>query len=258
MPDGLTLTRIERVTARLVPFEWEWAQANAASIAEKWARRCAERSGLFDGRVLLAKSCRLEGTSCAVDLFETSYASFITHKDLGSPDQRVLNAFAAIVPHGSDGAVLLGVMGAHTANAGQAYFPCGTPDLDDVRDGDTVDLAGSAEREFVEETGMALPADAPENWLLLRGQTQAAFLRPVTFPDRTDALRERMERHRRAEIEPELAGFVTVGSSGEIAPRSMPDFVQAYLRHAFAESSGSGSMRQASPPHRAGTAEGRR
>ncbi|MCC0808459.1 NUDIX hydrolase [Methylobacterium sp. W2] len=233
MSDGFTLTRIERVTARLVPFEWEWARDNAAVIAENWRCRCAARSGLFDGRVLLAKSCRIEGTSCSVELFETSYASFITHKDLGSPDPRVLNAFAAIVPQGSDGAVLLGMMGAHTANAGQAYFPCGTPDLDDVRDGDEVDLAGSAEREFVEETGMALPADAPEAWLLLRGRTQAAFLRPVIFRERADALREEMERHRRAEIEPELAGFITVASSGEIDPRSMPNFVQAYLRHVF-------------------------
>lgn len=241
MSDGFTLTRIERVTARLVPFEWEWARDNAASIAENWARRCAARSGLFDGRVLLARSCRIEGTSCSVELFETSYASFITHKDLGSPDPRVLNGFAAIVPHGSDGAVLLGVMGAHTANAGQAYFPCGTPDLDDVRDGDEVDLAGSAEREFVEETGMAVPADAPETWLLLRGRTQAAFLRPVTFPERADALREEMERHRCAEIEPELAGFIAVGSSGEIDPCSMPDFVQAYLRHAFQPSCSSTS-----------------
>ncbi|MBO1021404.1 NUDIX hydrolase [Methylobacterium sp. SD274] len=241
MSDGFTLTRIEGVTARLVPFAWEWAQANAALISENWRRRCAARSGLFDGRVLLAKSCRLEGAFCSVELFETSYASFITHKDLGSHDPTVLNAFAAIAPHGSDGVVLLGVMGAHTANAGQAYFPCGTPDLDDVRDGDTVDLAGSAEREFVEETGMALPAGAQNQWLLLRGKSQAAFLRPVTFPDQANTLRQDMERHRLAEIEPELAGFITVASSDEIDPRSMPDFVQAYLRYAFPSSSASAS-----------------
>jgi hypothetical protein len=236
LSDGFTLTRIEGVTARLVPFEWDWARDNGAFIAEHWARRCAARSGLFDGRVLLATSCRIEGASCSVELFETSYASFTIHKDLGWPDPNVLNAFAAIVPHGSDGAVLLGVMGAHTANAGQAYFPCGTPDLDDVRDGEAVDLAGSAEREFVEETGMALPTDSPETWLLLRGRTEAAFLRPVMFRERADALREAMERHRLSEIEPELAGFVTVGSGGAIDHCSMPDFVRAYLRHAFRSS----------------------
>ncbi|WP_027174462.1 hypothetical protein [Methylobacterium sp. 10] len=234
MSDGFTLTRIERVTARLVPFEWQWARDNAVLIAENWKRRCAARSGLFDGRVLLARACRIDGTHCSVDLFETSYASFITHKDLGSPDRNVSNAFAAIVPHGSDGTVLLGVMGAHTANAGQAYFPCGTPDLDDVRGGDAVDLAGSAEREFLEETGMALPPDASERWLLLRGERHLAFLRPVTFPEPAEAIREGMERHRHAEIEPELAGFVAVRSASEIDPRSMPGFVQAYLRHAFA------------------------
>lgn len=233
MSDGFVWAAVDRIEARCVPFDWPWARREAAFIAKNWERRLALGSGIFDGRVLLACGWRVAGGTCAVDLFETRYSHLLGHRDAGSPDGGVRNVFSAIVPRSADGAILLGIMGGHTANAGQAYFPCGTPDRDDIDADGTVDLPGSAIREFAEETGMMVPADAPQSWTVLEGEGQLALLRPVAFAETADALLAGMERHREAEIEPELAGFLVARSAEDGGDARMPAFVRSYLARAF-------------------------
>ncbi|MCJ2030041.1 NUDIX hydrolase [Methylobacterium sp. J-043] len=230
---GFSLTPLERVSARRVEHDWAWARDNAEAIDCNWERRRVDTPGLFDGPVYLASGCAIADGSCEASLFEVRYSRFLAFRDAGVPDALVANAFAAIVPHSRDGAVLLGVMGAHTANAGQIYFPCGTPDPGDLRDDGTVDLAGSAARELLEETGLTLPEGAAEEWVLLRGDGQLAFLRPVHFDGSAETLKTRIESHRGPEDEPELARSVIARSRADIDAARMPGFVQAYLASIF-------------------------
>lgn len=227
---GVTLTPLRSVSARLVSHDWAWARDHADATARNWERRCADTPDLFDGPVLLARGCAIEGDAAQVSFFETRFSRFIAFRDAGSPDPAVANAFSAIVPGTADGAVLLGVMAPHTANAGQIYFPCGTPDRDDVRDGDRVDLAGSAAREFREETGLSLPPEAETApWVLAQGEHRLAFLKPVRFAETADALAARIDAHRRREDAPELSRVVVVRGRGDLDAARMPGFVCAYL-----------------------------
>ncbi|SFL48235.1 NUDIX hydrolase [Methylobacterium pseudosasicola] len=232
MSDGFRITRLSGVTARLVAYDWPFPRDNAAAIADHWQARLARSPGMFDGTVLLGCACTVEAGIARVDLFAAPYSSFIAYRDRGRAEGGVVNAFAAIVPWSADGAVLLGAMGAHTANAGQLYFPCGTPDLDDVR-GDRVDLAGSAARELAEETGLALPEGAATEWVMLAGEGQLAFLRPVRFPEPAEVLCARIAAHHRQEAEPELAGIHLARAADDPEAARMPGFVQAYLADVF-------------------------
>lgn len=233
MSEGFRITRLTGLTARLVDHDWAFPRENAAAIAAHWQARIARQPGLFDGTVLLCCAHAVADGIARLDLFATRYATFTYVRAHPQADPGVANAFAAIVPWSADGAVLLGAMGAHTANAGQLYFPCGTPDLDDVR-GAAVDLAGSAVRELAEETGLALPEDAATEWVLLAGEGQLAFLRPVRFPEPAAALCTRVEAHRLREAEPELAGIQAVRGPADLDLGRVPGFVRAYLMDGFA------------------------
>lgn len=225
-----TLTEIRSVSARLEPYDWPWARENAEAIDRNWERRRAERPGMFDGVVLLCRSCEIRHGDCEVVFFEARYRRFVAFRDAGSPDPGVFNAFAAIAPHTADGAVLLGEMASHTANAGQVYFPCGTPDLDDLRADGVIDLTGSAAREFQEETGLALPAgeqNAP--WILARGDGQLAFLHAIRFAEDAAILLARIAEHHAGEPEPELARMVVARTRADIDTVRMQGFVRAYL-----------------------------
>ncbi len=232
MPEGFTATHLSGIEARLVAFDWPWAQDHAETIAAHWQRRLAARPAMFDGIVLMACACETRDGIARVDLFEARFSQLLAYRDGGCFDGAVANTFAAIVPWSADGAVLVGEMGVHTANAGQFYFPCGTPDRDDLH-GERVDLAGSAEREFTEETGLSLPADAAADWILLEGEKQLAFLRPVRFPEPAEALAARAEAHRQSEADPELASLRILRGPADLDPRRMPAFVRTYLSGAF-------------------------
>jgi 8-oxo-dGTP pyrophosphatase MutT (NUDIX family) len=231
---SLPVISIDRLSFAFEPRPWAFAQARRAEIDALFAERRARQPRIWNGRCVLASRYAIAGRDLAGACFETDYASFLAWRDWGFPAADAVNVFAMGALRSRDGAFLLGVMGAHTANAGRIYFPAGTPEPDDVADG-ALDLAGNVAREVAEETGLA-PADyvAAPGWHAVAWGARLALMKVLEADAPAHDLQERMRAHIAGETDPELADIRIVRGPADFEPL-MPPFVTAFLAHALAE-----------------------
>jgi hypothetical protein len=227
---AIEIIPIERLELKYVPGPWGFAQARRAEIDAYFAAEQRIKPALWNGQVLLLRDTAIENGVLRGSFFVTDFASFLAWRAFGWPDSDVVNCFAQGALRAADGAFLLGVMGAHTANAGHIYFPSGTPDLSDVVD-DRVDLDGSVWREVAEETGLT-PGDlVPDaGWIAARDGTTLALLKTMRSGLDAEALRAQIMGYLSADERPELSDIRIVRGAGDLDP-AMPNFIAAYLRH---------------------------
>ncbi|NOJ43583.1 NUDIX hydrolase [Bradyrhizobium australiense] len=220
--------RVSTLDLTVEAWAWPFADARRADIDAHFADRQRERPALWNGRVLLGRSPVFAGDCFSASYFETDFASFLAWRDWGFPDASVFNGFGMGALLCADGAFVLGEMGPHTANAGRIYFPSGTPDLDDIRDG-TVDISGSVVRELEEETGLAPGEYEREaHWYCVYTGPALAMIRVLRVDMPGDALRDRIERNLAAQREPELSAIHLVRSARDLNS-AMPRFVTAFI-----------------------------
>jgi 8-oxo-dGTP pyrophosphatase MutT (NUDIX family) len=222
------LHRVTTLDLRVTPRPWPFAAARRTEISAHFAEAQRAKPKLWNGKVLLASNPRFAGDGFSADYFETDFASFLAWRDWGFPDREVFNGFGMGALRSSDGAFVLGEMGADTANAGRIYFPSGTPDLDDVRGG-TMDVAGSVAREVEEETGIS-PADyrAAPSWTCIETGASIAMMRILDVDMPADRLRARIEANLARQSAPELSAIHLVRARADFSS-AMPRFVTAFL-----------------------------
>jgi 8-oxo-dGTP pyrophosphatase MutT (NUDIX family) len=183
---------------------------------------------LWNGRVLMMYDHSLTAAELRGTFLETDFASLLAWRAFGFPERTIKVCFPMSALHSADGAFLLGLMAPHTANAGQLYFPTGTPDPDDIR-GDTVDFEGSLLRELAEETGLtAADVAAAPGWHAVLAGPRLPVIKLLQVAEPAAALRERILDFLAREREPELCDIVIVRSRADLDAR-MPNFVTAYL-----------------------------
>ncbi len=231
-PEPVRIETIDAISYRFIEGDvWPYARDHAAEIEAHWQKRLAKNPHLYNGRVLLmhppqrsADGRGFEGTCFSVD-----FKSFTAWRDLGFPDRSRVNLFAMAALRTSDGAFLLGEMGAKTASAGRIYFPAGTPDHTDLIDGQ-LDLEGSARRELTEETGFTLEdVAADEGWTVVSEGAYVACLKVMRLPYPAAEAVARVDRFIAQEKSPELVRVIAMSSPADFIRERMPVFMCAYL-----------------------------
>ena len=234
MTGAISITSVQSLACSVETYDWAFAREHEARIDAYWEKLRAERPSLYNGRVLLMHDWRItdEGHGAVLHSrhFETGFKSFIGWRDFGFPDPSVRNCFSMAALRSADGAFLLGVMGAHTSNAGLIYFPAGTPDPGDVASGGKLDLAGSAVRELLEETGLdAAQMDIAPDWSAVDAGPRLACMKLIQAREDAAALCARADRFIAAQNQPELSALHVVRTRADLVPALMPDFMLAWL-----------------------------
>jgi len=231
----MTPAVIHRVTALQLPVRqtpWPFAQGRRADIAVHFAEKQREKPAIWNGRVLIGRNPVFTEQRFSADYFETDFASFLAWRDWGFPDRDIFNGFGMGALRSADGAFVLGEMGPHTANAGRIYFPSGTPDPDDVRDG-ALDIAGSVVREVEEETGLTgKDYTMAAHWDCVVSGAAIAMIRLLRVDMPGEALRARIAENLARQIQPELCALHLVRGIDDLTA-AMPRFVTAYIEAQF-------------------------
>jgi len=220
--------RVATLDLKVRPFAWPFAAERRGEIDAHFAEKQRAKPKIWNGRVLLGRNAVRAGDHLGAEYFETDFASFLAWRDWGFPDHDVFNGFGMGALRSSDGAFVLGEMGAHTANAGRIYFPAGTPDPDDIRDG-MVDIASSIKREVLEETGLTeKDYTADPHWDCVVTGASVAMMRILRVDMPGEALRTRIGTTLARQQQPELCAIHLVRSPRDLTA-SMPRFVTAFL-----------------------------
>jgi 8-oxo-dGTP pyrophosphatase MutT (NUDIX family) len=224
---------IDRLELSFAPKAWAFANERRADIDAFFEALRGEKPALWNGRVLLMHHQVLAAGVLRGEYLETDYASFAAWRHWGQPSAGVRDCFGAAAVVTEDGAVVLGVMGPDTFNAGLIYFPCGTPDPDDIVNG-KVDLDLSVRRELKEETGLDFTEfEAEPGWTMIVDGPLIAQIKVLRSNKSAAVLRGQVLAHLASERHPELADIRIVRGPADFDP-AMPRFVTAFLTSRFA------------------------
>lgn len=219
----------------MVPGAWPLPPELRAQVAPCWQKLFAANPHLWDGRIIGVSSPRVDSDGILrAEAREDAYSAFLTWRDVGFPDIGMHNLFGSALIVSRDGALIHGVMGAETANAGRIYPPGGSLEPRDVLPDGRVDVVACTDLELEEETGL-LARQAR------RGQMIAVFDGPrisvaqfFHFDETADQLLLRIRANLDRQDHRELADVLALHSPADIDRVNTAPYAAALAEAFFA------------------------
>jgi hypothetical protein len=231
----LPIIPIAGTDIRLLPGAWPLPDALRAGVGACWNRLLTANPHLWDGRIIGVSTPVVDAEGILrAEAREDAYSAFLTWREAGFPDIGMHNLFGSALIVSSDGALIYGVMGAETANAGRVYPPGGSLEPRDVLPDGRVDVAGCTDLELDEETGLSAQ-DARKGMLVaVFDGPRISLGQMYHFDETADRLIARIRANLDLQDHRELADVVAV-RNGTDAERAGAVPYAVAVAHAFAE-----------------------
>jgi len=228
---------IDDVVVTLSPDSAAVDAGTRARIDAHWAAAVAANPALWNGRVYgvrapgTAGGLRVEAGVLRGEAVEWDFASFLAWRDWGFPEIGLRNLFGSALVLSGDGALIYGVMGRQTANAGRIYPPGGSLEPRDRTDDGRLDVFRSVDLELTEETGLDVADAALAATLVAYDGPRVSVGRVLRFAGAADDLAARIRAFLAADPEPELADVAVLRRAGEAADERFPSYARMFAGH---------------------------
>ncbi|TBW35384.1 NUDIX hydrolase [Siculibacillus lacustris] len=203
--------------------------AERAAVAAHFAAATAANPKIWNGPFyLFERAGPVTAAGFSAHARRTDFATFLHWR--AAPDARFTHIFPVAAVTTADDRLLVGVMGAATANPGKIYPPSGSFDPDDETDG-RLDPVANMVRELAEEVGLDVAGLTPDPGFVLypAGPCRIAIVRRFRAPAPSAAYAPAIAAHVAADPHQELAAFRFLGFDERIAPTATVGYVDALL-----------------------------
>jgi 8-oxo-dGTP pyrophosphatase MutT (NUDIX family) len=222
-----------------VPGPWPLSAEQRAAVDVYWRGAVAANPHLWDGRILGLSAPgggvpRVEAGIFRAEAREDAYSAFMLWRHQGFPDIGMCHAFGWALIVGSDGAIIYGVMGGHTANASRVYPPGGSLDPRDVLPDGRVDVGRCIELELEEETGLRAEEAEAGPMVAVADGPRLSFGRVFRFADSSSALAARIRANLDRQAHRELDDIVVIRSRAEAQAAGAVPYAVAVAEAFFA------------------------
>ena len=200
-----------------VPGSWPLSEDHRAAVETQWRDAVAANPHLWDGRILGLSAPgggmpRVEGGVFRAEAREDAYSAFMLWRQLGFPDIGMCHAFGWALVVGSDGAIIYGVMGSSTANAGRVYPPGGSLEPRDVLADGRVDVDRCIALELEEETGLRAEDASLGAMVAVTDGPRISFGRIYRYRETAATLAKRIRANLDRQVHRELDDVVVIAS----------------------------------------------